>query len=49
MNKILIPVDGTINEPRGGLIVANCIPARYDKGVETYRQAGTMVVEVIDE
>ena len=28
--KKQIPIDGTINKPRGGLTVANCITARYD-------------------
>ena len=47
--KKQIPVDGTINKPRGGLTVANCITARYDCGISNQRQLGTMVLEVTDE
>ena len=44
--KKQIPIDGTINKPRGGLTVANCITARYDCGIrkltpkETWRLMG---------
>ena len=44
--KKQIPIDGTINKPRGGLTVANCITARYDCGISNQRQIGTMVLEV---
>ena len=37
-------VDCTINDPKIK-DVSNCIPARYDKGVETQRSAGTAVIE----
>ena len=47
--KKQIPIDGTINKPRGGLTVANCITARYDCGISNQRQLGTMVLEVTDE
>lgn len=47
--KKQIPVDGTINKPRGGLTVANCITARYDCGISNQRQLGTMVLEVTYE
>ena len=47
--KKQIPVDGTINKPRGGLTVANCITARYDCGISNQRQLGTMVLEVADD
>ena len=44
--KKQIPIDGTINKPRGGLTVANCITARYDYRIrkltpkETWRLMG---------
>ena len=47
--KKQIPIDGTINKPRGGLTVANCIKARYDIGISNQRQIGTMVLEVAYE
>ena len=47
--KKQIPIDGTINKPRGGLTVANCIKARYDCGISNQRQDGTMVLEVTYE
>ena len=47
--KKQIPIDGTINKPRGGLTVANCIKARYDCGISNQRQLGTMVLEVTYE
>ena len=47
--KKQIPIDGTINKPRGGLTVANCIKARYDAGISNQRQDGTMVLEVTYE
>ena len=47
--KKQIPVDDTINKPRGGLTVANCIKARYDAGISNQRQDGTMVLEVTYE
>ena len=37
-------VDCTINDPKIK-DVSNCIPARYDKGVETQRSAGPAVIE----
>ena len=45
-SKKQIPIDGTINKPRGGLTVANCIKTRYDCGISNQRQIGTMVLEV---
>ena len=48
-SKKQIPIDGTINKPRGGLTVANCITARYDAGISNQRQMGTMVLEVADD
>ena len=48
-SKKQIPIDGTINKPRGGLTVANCITARYDCGISNQRQLGTMVLEVTYE
>ena len=47
--KKQILIDGTINKPRGGLTVANCITARYDCGISNQRQLGTMVLEVTYE
>ena len=47
--KKQIPIDGTINKPRGGLTIANCIKARYDAGISNQRQDGTMVLEVTYE
>lgn len=47
--KKQIPIDGTINKPRGGLTVANCIKARYDAGISNQRQDSTMVLEVTYE
>ena len=47
--KKQIPIDGTINKPRGGLTGANCIKARYDAGISNQRQDGTMVLEVTYE
>ena len=48
-SKKQIPIDGTINKPRGGVTVANCITARYDCGISNQRQLGTMVLEVTYE
>ena len=47
--KRQIPSGGTINKPRGGLTVANCITARYGAGIRNQRQDGTMVLEVTYE
>ena len=42
MNAVIekIPCDLSVNEPRGGVIVANCITARQDRGISNQRQVG---------